>query len=284
MPVTSWQTVVVDGKDFLEIDMSKLRIPLEWDPNSNVLLLVAAPDGGIFNHPALLQGNDGVTPDIDTNINRTSIAWDDPTPEFASWTKTGPTLYQLNLGVRQGSPGAAGDTILTPSDYGTPVAGQLLRVKTDLSGFELIQPRIGNRYLPATIAAVPTGNPAYTLCAVPVPAQLFDWYPEVEGSCVVTGTGADVRVNLVARLSTAGISNGETAGPIVGQAFGGLGVTPPTHTLSSAPPPGSGPTYDKVLAGNSAVIYLRTERQAGANTYSTNADTTNFKVKVMPIP
>jgi hypothetical protein len=45
MPVTNWNTTTIDGKQYLVIDMAKLRVPLDWDPSSNVFLAVAAPDG-----------------------------------------------------------------------------------------------------------------------------------------------------------------------------------------------------------------------------------------------
>lgn len=287
MPVLNWTTSFIDGKEWLIIDLAKLRIPLEWDPESTVFLAVAAPDGGILNHPALVQGDDGATPDIDTVINFEAIAYGSPTAPYASFTEVAPNVYQLNLGLPTGEPGADGVMVLTPSDYGTPAPYRMLQLKADLTGFELAAQRVGNRYIPAVIANAPTGNAAYTLCNVPIPAQPFDWYPEVEGQCVITGTGADLNADVVARLSTTGIVNGETTGPEIGRGFGGtLGVNAAglATVLSSAPPAGSSATYDKVLAGNAATVYFRVERQAGSNTFTTSADTSRFKVRVEPIP
>ena len=251
-----------------------------------MFLAIAAPDGGIFNHPALLQGDPGVTPELDNSINTTFLDYDSPTAESATWTETAPNVYKLNLAIKRGPKGDDGDTLLTPSDYGTPVAGRLLRVKADLSGFEYVAPPIGGRYLPASIAAVPTGNPAYTQCAVPVSAQPFDWYPDPRHQCVITGTGSDVRVDTFARLSTTGVVNAETAGPVVGRGFGGVGVNAAglATVMTAARPPGSAGTYGKVLAGNTAIVYFRTERQAGANTFSTTPDTTIAEVRVDPAP
>jgi hypothetical protein len=39
-----------------------------------------------------------------------------------------------------------------------------------------------------------------------------------------------------------------------------------------------------VLEGQPATIYIRTERQVGGNTYSTDGDTSRFSVRVDPVP
>lgn len=286
MTVTNWNTTVIDGKPFLVIDVAKFRIPLDWDPSSNMFIAVAAPDGGLGNFPALLKGDDGDTPDIDTTINFTPMDPDDPDPEFASWTETAPNVYKLNLGLKRGPKGDDGDTVLDVDDYGTPVAGRLLRVKSTLDGFEYVAPYVPlGRYLPASFANAPSGNAAYTIATIPVDAQPHDWWPEVEAQCVITGTGADFRGDLVARLSTAGVINGETAGPIVARGFGPIGTnaTGISTIVSAAPPAGSNADYDKVLGGNTAVIYIRVERQAGANTFTTVGSQTVGKVRVAPI-
>lgn len=210
---------------------------------------------------------------------------DDVTPEFASWNTIAPNVYQLSLGLKRGQKGDDGDNVLDPADYGTPVSGRLLRVKSTLDGFELIAPKVGDRAnIPATILAVGTGNPAFTLCQIGFDAQPFDWRPHIEGQTVATGTSADVAINLVARLGTTGIGTPETTGPLVGQGFGVPGIGPTNLVFSRAGIPGSSPTYDKVLAGNTATVYVRTERRAGAGTYTTDANLSAFEARVMPIP
>lgn len=286
MPVLNWQQTFIDGKPFLVIDVAKFRIPLDWDPSSNMFIAVAAPDGGLGNFEALAKGDPGDSDSIDSVIDLTVLEWNDATPEFASFNEIAPGIQQLSLGIRKGPPGADGGNVLNPTDYGTPIAGRLLRVKADLSGFEFVAPKIGDRFVPAAIANAPTGNAAYTLCQINVDAQPFDWRPEIEGQTIFSGTGADVGVNLVARLQTTGTVNGETAGPIVGLGFGPIGVNAAqiATVFSGSPPPNSSDTYDKVLAGNTAIIWIRGERRAGANTFSTDDDTSIFKVKVGPIP
>jgi hypothetical protein len=286
MSVINWNTTIIDGKEYLVFDVAKFRVPLEWDPSSNMFIAVAVPDGGIGNFPALVKGDDGDTPQLDTAINNTVLEYDDPTEDFMSFTETAPNIYQLNASQRTGPEGPAGTmTILEADDLtGALTPGRTFVVNATGDGVEIVARNVGDRYLPAVIEPTPSGNAAFTLCPIGIPAQSFDWRPSVEGQCIVTGTGADVRVDLIARLSTSGIVNGETAGPEVARAFGQTGVNPPTHIFSSCPPPGSSTTYDKVLAGNSATIYIRAERQAGAQTFTTDDDTSRFAVRVNPIP
>lgn len=285
MTVTNWQTTFINGKEYLVIEVAQLRVPLEWDPSSNVFIAVAAPTGGLLNFPALVRGDDGVTPDIDSVINFAALEPDDPTPDYASWTKVNPTLYRLNLGLHIGEQGPPGSmTILNATDLtGTPIAGDLIVVNPSVSGFQYQAQKVGDRYLPGTIANTPSGQASYTLCQVTVPPQRFDWRPTVEAQCVITGTGPDVIVDLVARLGTG--SAGETGGNFVGKGFGIKGINPDgiATILTPGPPVGSPDNYDKVLAGNAAVIYLRAERRTGGNTFTTSASTTWCRVKVEPV-
>lgn len=279
IPVTNWTETVIDGKRYLVIDVAKLRIPMEWDPSSNVFLAIAAPTGGLLNYPALVQGDDGATPAIDNDIDFTALAAGDATADFASWTETSPNVYKLALGLHVGQKGDDGDSILNPADYGTPLAGKMLIVSADTTAFVYQSQKIGNCYYPTTINSIASGNPASTLCPIPVPAQDWDWRPTVTGQCLVTGTGADVAVDLLARLDT------ETSGNIVARAIGGVGVSPPTHVLSAGKPlpPVGTDAYDKVLAGQDAIIWIRAERRSGTDTFTTSASNSFFRVKVEPI-
>jgi hypothetical protein len=262
--------------------VAKFRIPLDWDPSSNMFIAVAAPDGGLGNFPALVQGDDGETPDLDTTINLTALAWDDPTPNSASWTKLAANLYRLNLALHTGAPGDSGSYKLLDADdlVGTPTVGKMIIVNPSADGFEYVTPKVGDAYWPASIANTPSGNPAYTLTPVSIPAQDFDWRPDPEGWCVITGTGDDVRVDLVARL------NDQAAGNIVGRGRGRIGQNAEgfATVLTSGPPAGSGDGYNRVPRGVPAVVYLRAERVTGANTFTTTAVDTYFCVKVRPVP
>jgi len=274
----TWPTTA-DGQYY--IFEGRVLIPI--DPGTDVAQILLRPQGGLgVGIPAIAQGDPGTSPTIDTDITFTELASSDSTPASASWTETSPGVYKLTLSVHEGEPGDPGSnaTIIDADDLtGTPVYKKIITVNSGATGFEYSTQRVGDRYIPASINNTPSGNSLFTLCSVAVPAQDFDWRPHVSGQCVITGTGADVKVDLIARL------NNETSGNIVGRAFaGGIGgVSPPTHVLVSGPPAGSADTYDKVLAGDPATIYLRAERQSGGDTFTTSASTTTFRVKVEPI-
>lgn len=283
IPTTTWNITTIAGVEYLVVDVAQFRIPLDWDPSSNMFIAVAAPVGGLGAFPALVQGDAGPAPTFDP-IVFTALEFDDVTPDSATWVETSPDVWQLNLVLHKGPQGIPGDSTLTPSDFGTPFVGKIPVVNAALDAFELKTQKVGDRFVPATINATPSGNATYTLCAVSVPAQDFDWRPEVSGGCNVTGTSVDVRVDLVARLNDA------VSGNIVGRAFGIPGgggffsIIADELVLSSGPPAAASATYDKVSQGVAAVIYLRAERVAGTGTFTTTADTTRFCVWVRPIP
>ena len=278
MPTETWNITTIDGKQYLVVDVAKFRIPLDWDPSSNMFFAVSYPDGGIGNFTALAKGDTGDVPTLNLPITLTELAADDVTPASASFTEVSPDTYTMSLSLHRGAKGDDGDTVLLPNDYGTGQAGDYLVVNSALNAFNLTPQRVGDRYLPATIVATPSGNAAYTLCTVSIPAQRFSYRPWVEGFCEITGTSADVKVDLVARLDSA------TAGNIIGRGIQRAGQFPATHILSSTPPAGSASGYDLVPPNTSAVIYLRAERVSGSGTFTTSTTTTGFSVRVLPVP
>lgn len=282
MPVTNWTSTVIDGKEYLVIDVAKFRIPMDWDPSSSMFIAVAAPDGGLGSFPGLVQGDPGPAPVIDTAINFTALASGDPTPDSASWTALGSNTYKLNLALHQGPQGDTSSFNLSDADdvSGTPVTGDIIVVNETANGYEYLAQKAGDEYWPALIQNTPTGNSAYTLCQVSIPPQPWAYRPQVSGWCVVTGTGADVRVDLIARLDD------QAAGKVLGRGRGAIGQNTagsPT-VLVSGPPSGSPADYNKIEAGEAATIFLRAERQAGSNTFSTVGSATQFSVRVCPVP
>jgi len=245
-----------------------------------MFIAVAAPTGGLGSFPALVKGDQGDTPTLSA-VNFTALEAEDPTADSASWTETSPGVYSLDLVLHKGPQGIPGDTLVTPSDFGTPIAGRIAVVNDDLTSFSLQAQKVGDRYVPGGINAAPSGNPNYTLATVSIPAQPFDWRPLCEGQTVFTFTQGYMDVDLVARL------NNETAGPIVAKGFSYTpagGVYERSAVLSAAPPAGASSTYDKVSAGYAATVYLRGERSTGSGTFTTTTDRTNFCVRVCPIP
>src|SRR5262245_98194 len=249
------------------------------DPSTGVAQLYLRPQGGMsVGVPALETGPPGSPPTIETAINYTPLAWDDVTPSTASWTETAEDVYKLNLSTHDGRPGADGDTVLDPSDYDGILPGQMLIVDSAGTSFIPATPKVGDFYLPAIVKSTPSGNAAYTLAQIPIPAQQWPWRPIVFGTTTVVGTGPDVRVDLVARL------NGESSGNIVGRGWGMAGQNPPPLFLSGGSPVGQPDTYNRVEAGVPATLFLRVERQSGADTFTTSNSNTSFAVKVNPVP
>lgn len=271
---------MIDGREYLVIDVAKFRIPMDWDPTSNMFIAVAAPDGGLGSFPGLVKGDPGPAPVIETGISFAALPPGDPTPASASWTLVGPNTYRLNLALHEGPKGDVTSFKLADADdlTGTPIAGRVIAVKAG-GGYEYVSRRAGDEYWPALINNTPSGNSAYTLCQVSIPAQDFAWRPQVSGWSVISGTGADVQVDLIARL------NDQAAGRIVGRGRGKIGVNAdgsPT-VLVSGPPAGSPADYNKVAAGATATIFLRAERQSGSQTFTTVGSASAFSVRVCPV-
>jgi hypothetical protein len=244
-----------------------------------MFIAFADPGSSLGNFPAIAKGDAGDAATLDTTVPLTVLDYGDPTADSAALTSLSPTLWQLSLTLHKGAPGVDGTSTLDPTAYGTPVSKQILIVNPTVDGFIYQTQKVGDRYYPASATPVTSGNANFTLCTVSVPVQDFDWRPQVRGSVIVTGTGTDVAVDLIARLGD------ETAGAEVGRAFGLPGQNPPPHVLSAGPPPGAGADSDRVLAGaGPTIIYLRTEKQSGADYYTTTAAQTRFSVKVDPIP
>jgi hypothetical protein len=282
MPVTNWNTTTIDGDPYLVVDLAKLRVPLNWDPSSNVFLAVAAPNGidgdALFSYPGLVKGDDGAAPTIDEDVNLTVLDYDDSTPDSASWTLISPGVYQYTTTSRRGPTGATGTpSILGASDLaGTPAAGKMIVVNGAANGAVFQTQKVGDWFIPASIYDTASGNPTFTLCTVPMGPFDFDWRPTVEGQTIVTAAGGtDVVTDLVARI-------GSASGNICGQCFGLTSTE--RLVLSSGPPAGSTDSYDRISAGQTTTIYLRAERRTGSNTFTTSGSTTKFRVKADPIP
>lgn len=292
-PVTAnWNVTTINGVPYLVIDLAQFRIPLDWDPSSNMFLAVAAPNAavqqaiGVGNFPALLQGADGDPPTLDPIIDFTPLAWNDTTPDSASWTEIATNTYQLSLALHQGQPGPDGTlTILSAEDFlGSATPGTLLVVNATGTGVTTAAPLCGDRYVPSTIRSVPSGNAAYTLTPITVPAQDFDWRPDIEGQGVVTPAGTDCVVDLIARLSNSNNDGGETTGNEVGRAIGVPGGAVANQVMTAGPPPGSGDAWDRVPAGQKATIFFRAERQAGSDYFTMAGAQCRFGVRVAPCP
>ena len=265
-----------------------IRVAKTFDPATKSAIILLGPDGGIADIPALVKGDPGTPATIDSTINFTALAWDDPTVDSATFSTLTPgtsstsPVYRLNLSLHKGSPGAAGTSaVLTASDVtGTATDGYYL-AKTTVSGVgkaTWVPPRVGGQYWPASISNTSgTDGQSRTLCSVAIPALPFDYRVRVSAQTVISGTSS-TRVDLIARLDNA------TSGDIVGRTYGLTGATD-RLILVSGVAAGSVSTVGKVLSGAAATVFLRAEQQASTtDTYTTSAATTSMLVEVVPIP
>lgn len=279
MPVEPWPTVVVDGKEWWEVDI-KARILKESDPDSQVLFLVGTPNGGVGNVGPLVKGDPGVHAELLEEINFTALEPDDATPDSASFTiitppdDDTPGEYQLNLALHKGLKGDDGDTVLDPGDFDGALVGQILVVGDD--EFILQDQKVTTQHRAASLNNVPSGNPSYTLGVITIDAATFDRRLIVAAQAVVVGTGPDVAVDLLARL------NGETGGNVIA-ACRGLAGTKDRLTICPASPAGSDGDFNKINAGDPATVHLRTERQSGSDTYTAANTSMLFEVWAVAI-
>ena len=263
-----------------------IRIPKTFDAASQAAVIMLGPSGGVAQIPALVQGDAGAPALIDTTINLTALAYDDPTADSASFAylstdSNGSPTYRLSLTLHKGAPGATGtSSILSASDVtGTATDGYYLSKAVGTSQATWVAPKVGGQYWPATIATTTgTNGQARTLCSVSIsPAPAFDYRVRVHGQSVITGT-ANTQVDLIARI-------GSDTGDIVGRGFGVAGAAPPPTVLVSGVPAGSASTVGKISANTATTVYLRAEQQASTtDAYTTSASTTTFMVEVVPVP
>lgn len=274
----AWPIVEYEGEEYRRAEGFVL-VPV--DGSRGVAIVMLKEDGGVVSGvEAVAQGDPGVHSEIDTTVNLTMLEWDDPTPDSDSFTEiqpasgSNPQIVRLNKVRHKAQPGDDGASVLNPASFGTPTADDILVVNAAEDGFEYQAQMVGDRYLPADLNNSGTGDANTTLAVIQVPAQRFDWRPLVEAHTVISGT--DVRVDLLARLA------GETAGNVVARCRGVASTE--RLALASAPPAGSSDTFDKVAAGVAANIYIRTELQSGAGTYTTSEADTWAAVWVRPVP
>lgn len=264
-----------------------VRLAKTFDPTTKSAIILLGPDGGIAEIPALVKGDPGTPATIDSTINFTALAWDDPTVDSATFTTLTPgttttsPVYRLNLSLHKGSPGEAGtSTILGANDVvGTATDGYYL-AKTTVSGVNKatwVAPRVGSQYWPATISNTSgTDGQNRTLASVAVPAQPFDYRLRVHAQTIISGT-VNTRVDLLARLDNA------ISGDVIGRTYGLTGVTD-RLILVSGVAPGSASTVGRVSSGAACTVFLRSEQQGSTtDTYTTSATTTSLLVEVVPV-
>ena len=279
--------VVVDenGKQWYTWDF-RAKWAYPFDPESPMFLFAAPPGGvGLASYPFLAQGEPGKPALLSTTVDFTALEPGDATPDSAQLveltpgTETTSQVSKLVIKLHKGAAGTNGTSVLNPASFGTPVAGRMLVVNSTANGFTYAPQKAGGAYWPASVTEAGSGTTgAATLAVVSVGANVvpFAWRPRVFGSTLVTGSGPDVKVNLVARLNSA-------TGPVVGFDAGVGGVSEKLQ-LVSGPDTNASLSSVTVAANAAATIYLRAEKVSGLATYSTGAVASRFCVEVDPLP
>lgn len=284
MASTEWRTEIRNGgEEWFIVSLAELGFRIDDDGRaSGAFLAAAAPFGGIVGGwPALAKGDSGFAPTVELS---SFVELDADSPEPARFSITpiveatdisGP-VYGVDVALHRGQDGTPGTAVLDPTDYGTPVAGRLLAVNSAADGFELAVPKVGGLHFPASITSAPDGSTAeFTMAVISIPAGTYNfaWRPALRGNAIVTGSSADVKVDLVVRLDD------ETGGDIIGRGRGLVALQSQPNIISK-PESGTG----VVAAGAAATLYFRTKKMAGSGTYgASNADAA-FEMQVVAVP
>lgn len=270
MPTEPYPTKIVDGQEYWEIPC---LVPKESDPERGAYIFFAKPLDGVTGIAGLIKGDAGKHTIVDTDIDRTVLEWNDPTPDFARFVETVPgsdttsQVVKLQMSQRKGPPGVGGGTVLTPTDYGTPNAKDILQVNDAKTAFELVQQKVVRSHWPGALSNAPAGTAAtFQIGVVNITAGTYrDAYRlHINAGATVIGSSADLKVDIVARL-------GAADGPIIGYGAGVAGIQTQRTVVISGPPAGTAASNGDYFAaaGAAATVYLMAEKKSGAATYAT---------------
>lgn len=273
-----WSRVQFGGKEYWQVESLAL---VEVDPDGETLFFVGTPQGGVGVLGPLVKGDPGKPALFQEGGDFTSLAFDDPTPQSLSVVEVTPgsdtqsQIVKLVAALREGKPGKDGSTSLDLSSIGGTVApGRMLVINPGGDGINAVVPRVGGMHWPAEVTEAPAGtNATRTLGIVSVGAGTYgaDWRVHVNASTVVSGSSADLRVDLVARLGAAN-------GPVVGRGSGPSGQSVGL-SVASGPDAGAADGVNRVAAGAAATVYLVAEKQSGSATFATSS--TRFSIEVI---
>lgn len=258
------------------------------DPNGQPLtasgagIIILGPNGGVTNFPAIFKGDVG--PAVRLSFQTQQVAYGDtlPSPNPAvtatAFDQYGnPTAMSIVNYLNAGPPGANGSSvILTATDLeGVAAQGKMIGYSTADTKAQWQPKPWANWYYAGSIAATTSNtNAQKQMTSIAVPAQPFDWWPELRAQGLVIGA-VDTRVDLVARKNS-------TSGDICGYGLGASGATPPPITLiEQGLAVGSS---NIVPAGDAAVIYLMAENQTASSNPWNTASGAWFQVRPNPVP
>lgn len=285
--MTAPNGISVDGNS-LVISSATITVENAFDQSTGAAVIIITPANGLGTLPALLEGQPGLPPTI-RNINVTQVPYGTALPS-PNGTATliypgGPgvaSVYDINLSLNQGEPGASGSYSIAGSTdlSGTATNNYTLVWNALENQFEYQPLYIGATYWPSTISSTSgftAQNTPRTLTSISVPALPFAWTPVVSGTCLITGT-VNTQIELSANL-------GSTSGQQVAIGLGVTGQPSQAISLTGGIPAGSAAGYGQVAANSSATIVLSATQVANTtDSWSTNNLTTYFQLTPNPVP
>ncbi|MGB3484029.1 MAG: hypothetical protein WBB07_17660 [Mycobacterium sp.] len=285
------EEIIVDGEEYWQLK-ALLRVKKHWRPEDGVMVAFAPP-GGVASFPALAQGAPGLPP---TFREPTVVELDpeDPTPASLLFNLVTPgtaetaPLYDVELTIHRGDAGEDGTlTILTADDFDDTgaQAGYVLALKSDgaggYNGVEAMSLKVGNMYWPTTINVLSNVSGSNALATVVIPAQQFGYRLCVEGQQIISPDGADVQVDLVARLGGTGTGDGSLDGLVIARGQGLSGGAVQNLIFSPSPPVGSTSGFGEVADGAGRAVFIRCEQVgSGTDTFDTVSGRGLFSVRV----
>jgi len=255
---------------------------------TGVATLTLTPDIGVSNLPALVAGTSGLPPVLrNVTVNQVAAG---TTPPASSWTLVTAgaagtaSTYDLTLYVNQGATGTSGSfTISTATDLvGVPASGYALVYNNSLAKWVISPMLAGDFYAPATYSSYSGNATQATIAVVTVPAQPFDWRPDVSGYFNATGT-ANTKVEIGCYLYNPITSNSDRVG--YGPSFAAATPGPVTLVPAFGAAIGAG-SYGRIPAGSAAQLTMVAKQVASGTTdaWAVSGSTASFAVRVNPIP
>lgn len=278
--MTSVWTVNDDGSVVLS------DATITWAAGTNNVtgqgIMVITANGVAFNFPALATGPAGPSPTFtitETQVaHGTTLPSPNPAVVFTPASGVTPPNYALTFYVNAGQDGAsAANTLISPapSDLeGTPSAGMIIGYSVADTKAQWQPKPVANWYWASPSATSSNNTSAKNIASIAVPAQPFDWWPEVQAQTTVIGA-VDTRVDLVARIAS-------TSGEICAYGYGAPGAAPPPFwAFSNGLAVGSS---NIISAGSAATIFLMAENQTASVAAWNTTSSTTFQVRPSPVP
>jgi hypothetical protein len=268
VPTEPYPTVTANGVDYWSIPC---LVAKESDPENGAYVYFAKPLDGVSGISGLVKGDPGKHTEIQSTVDFTPLAYDDPTAASMSMVEVTPgsdtvsQVVKVVAALHEGEPGTDGTTSLDlDSITGTAAAGKSIVVNSGVDGFDYTTPWVGGMHWPATVTEASAQTAGVTLATITVASNTYlsDWRTVVFAGTTITGSTADVQVDLIARLNAAD-------GPVIGRASGVNG-TFDKLVIIPGPDTGAASTVNKVTAGAAATVYIRAEKQSGTATFSTS--------------